>query len=223
MSKELILLSWNLDAALPYLAARDPRMAAAIAEIGGILRSPTDDVFLGLVQSIIGQQISLRAADTVYRRLQSALGEIMPETLCAASLDALCACGMSRRKAEYLSGAAQAVASGSLNLHELASSDDEACIRALTALRGVGRWTAEMLLIFSLGRPDVMSYDDYGLRSGLCRLYHHQSMPRERFERYRRRFSPYGTAACLVLWEIAGGRAPYACALPVGRQKNSGS
>ena len=89
----------------------------------------------------------------------------------------------------------------------------------MTALRGVGRWTAEMLLIFSLGRPDVMSYDDFGLRKGLCKLYHHRDMPRKRFERYRHRFHPYGTAASLVLWEIAGGRAEKACALPLRGSK----
>ena len=74
---------------------------------------------------------------------------------------------------------------------------------------------AEMLLLFSLQRQDVMSYGDYGLRVGLCRLYHHQDMPEERFRRYQRRFSPYGSAASLVLWEIAAGRAPEACALPL--------
>ena len=204
-------MPWNLEDGLPYLARKDKRMAAAIDEIGPTMRPGVEGLFTGLVQSIIGQQISIKAADSIWRRLEAAMGEVTPERLAAASMEALTACGLSGRKAEYIHGAAEAVVSGALNLDALAQADDETVIRELVKLRGVGRWTAEMLLIFSLQRQDVMSYDDYGLRTGLCRLYHHQDMPRERFERYRKRFSPYGTAASLILWEIAGGKAPRTC------------
>ena len=122
---------------------------------------------------------------------------------------------MSQRKAEYILGAAQAAVRGDIDYDALADLDDEACIAALTRLRGVGRWTAEMLLIFSLQRQNVMSFGDFGLRSGLCMLYHHQDMPEKRFRRYQRRFSPYGTAASLVLWAVAGGKARQACAMPL--------
>ena len=208
-------VAWQLEEGLSYLARRDARMAAAIEELGGIYRTGGEPVFTGLLQAIVGQQISLRAADTVWKRLTETLGGVTPERVAAASEAELQACGMSFRKAAYLREAAQAVTSGALQLSALETADDETVIRQLTALRGVGRWTAEMLLIFSLERPDVMSYDDFGLRRGLCRLYHHREMNRARFERYRRRFHPYGTAASLVLWEIAGGRAERACALPL--------
>jgi len=212
-------MAWNLEEALPYLSARDARMAATIEEIGGILRQGEDDLFIALTQSIIGQQISLKAADTVWQRLTALLPAVTPEAVAALDAAALQGCGMSLRKAEYILGAARTIVSGELDLNALKTMEDEAVIRELVRLRGVGRWTAEMLLIFSLRRQDVMSYDDYGLRSGLCKLYHHQDMPRPRFERYRRRFHPYGTAASLVLWAIAGGQAAKACALPI-RQKN---
>ena len=214
-------MAWRLEEGFAYLSKKDKRMAAAIAEIGGMHRSGGDDLFTALVQSIIGQQISLRAADTVWRRLVEALGAVNPQTLSAASTAQLRACGMSQRKAEYLLGAASAVQSGQIDLEALQTAEDETIIRALTQLKGVGRWTVEMLLIFSLERQDVMSYDDFGLRTGLCRLYHHQTMPRARFARYARRFSPYGTAASLVLWEIAGGRAPNACAAPLREKPNA--
>lgn len=212
-------MAWNLEKALPYLAAKDARMAAAIEEIGGVMREGTDDLYIALVQSIIGQQISLKAADTVWQRLTALVPAVTPETVAALEEADLQTCGMSLRKAQYIRGAAQAIVSGELNLHALKAMEDEAVILELVKLRGVGRWTAEMLLIFSLRRQDVMSYDDFGLRTGLCKLYHHQDMPRSRFERYRRRFHPYGTAASLVLWAVAGGRAEHACARPI-RQKN---
>ncbi len=208
-------MPWNIDKALPYLAEKDRRMATAIGEIGGVFRTGGEALFPALVQAIIGQQISLRAADTVWKRLVDTLGQVTPDTVANASIEQLQRCGMSFRKASYLLNNAQAVTSGQLDLDELPRLSDSEIIRRLVVLRGVGRWTAEMLLIFSLERQDVMSYDDYGLRSGLCKLYHHQTMSKERFERYRKRFSPYGTAASLVLWEIAGGRAPKACAMPI--------
>lgn len=204
-------MPWRLEEGLNYLKGKDKRMAAAIEEIGMTMRPGVEGLFTGLVQSIIGQQISIKAADSIWRRLEAAAGEATPERLARMALSELTACGLSGRKAEYIKGAAEAVVSGALDLDALEQADDEAVIRELVKLRGVGRWTAEMLLIFSLQRQDVMSYDDYGLRTGLCRLYHHQDMPKERFERYRRRFSPYGTAASLVLWEVAGGKAPKAC------------
>lgn len=204
-------MAWNLAEALPYLAAKDKRMAAAIQEIGGMHREASEGLFTGLVQSIIGQQISLKAADTVWQRLCALLGEITPSSVAAAEDAALQSCGMSLRKAGYLRSAAQAFEDGRISEADLAGAPDEAVIAALTQLKGVGRWTAEMLLIFSLSRQNVMSFGDYGLRKGLCMLYHHQDMPQERFMRYAKRFSPYGTAASLILWEIAGGHAQEAC------------
>lgn len=208
-------MPWSLDEALPALAVKDPRMAAAIREIGGVTRMPMGGVFVTLVQSILGQQVSIKAADTVWRRMEAALGQVTPETVSVCSAEALRGFGMSQRKAEYILGAAQAAVQGDIDYDALADMDDEACIAALTRLRGVGRWTAEMLLIFSLQRQDVMSFGDFGLRSGLCMLYHHKDMPEKRFRRYQRRFSPYGTAASLVLWAVAGGKAQQACAMPL--------
>lgn len=212
-------MPWNMEEALPYLSRKDARMAAAIEEIGEMMRTGVDDVFIALVQSIIGQQITLRAADTVWMRLQSLVSRVTPESVVGLGTTALTHCGMSRRKAEYIYDAAKAITAGQMNLDALHTMDDESVIRELTKLRGVGRWTAEMLLLFAFQRQDVMSYDDYGLRSGLCKLYHHQDMPRQRFERYHRRYHPYGSAASLVLWAIAGGKAEKACSKPI-RQKN---
>ena len=86
--------------------------------------------------------------------------------------------------------------------------DDAEAIRALSSLRGIGVWTAEMILLFCLQRPDIFSYDDLAIQRGLRMVYHHRQVGRELFEKYRRRYSPYGSVASLYLWAVAGGAVP---------------
>lgn len=186
-----------------YLTKRDPVLGAAIARIGHIDREVIPNLFTALVNSIAGQQISGKALATVWARLCDRLGEITPETILAAGEENLRACGMSGRKAGYMLAAAHAVQDGTINIHSLVDKNDDEIIKTLTALPGVGRWTAEMLLIFSLERPDVLAFDDFGIRKGMCRLYGLEELTRTQFEEYRTRYSPYATVAGLYLWEIA--------------------
>lgn len=193
------------DEALSYLAAADPALGAAICRIGPVEREGFADLFPALVNSIAGQQISGKALGTVWARLCAAVGEITPANLLAAGEDSLRSCGLSGRKAGYLRAAAEAFRSGALDETTLRALPDEDFIRALTVLPGVGRWTAEMLLIFCLQRPDVLAFDDFGIRKGLCLLHGLPALTKEQFSEYRARYSPYGTAASLYLWAIAGG------------------
>lgn len=186
-----------------YLSARDPVLGAAIARIGHIDREVFPDLFEALINSIAGQQISGKALATVWARLCAAVGAVTPENLLAAGEERLRACGFSGRKVNYMLSAARAVADGALNIHSLVEKDDQEVIRTLTALPGVGRWTAEMLLTFSLQRPDVLAYDDFGIRKGLCRLYGLDSVSKAQFAAYRARYAPYATVAALYLWHIA--------------------
>lgn len=186
-----------------YLSKQDPILGAAIDRIGHIERAVIPNLFTALVNSIAGQQISSKALATVWGRLCDSLGEITPETVLTAGESGLRACGMSGRKANYMLTAAHAVQDGMLSIHSLVDKSDEEVIKTLTALPGVGRWTAEMLLIFSLERPDVLASDDFGIRKGLCRLYGLQELTRAQFAEYRTRYSPYATVAGLYLWEIA--------------------
>ena len=128
---------------------------------------------------------------------------VTPENLLAAGEERLRACGFSGRKVHYMLSAARAVADGALDIHSLVEKDDEEVIRALTALPGVGRWTAEMLLTFSLQRPDVLAYDDLGIRKGMCRLYGLDSLTKQQFAAYRVRYAQHATVAALYLWHIA--------------------
>lgn len=190
------------------LSENDPAMARAIAEIGRIDREVIPDLFAALINSIAGQQISTKALETVWSRLCERIVPMTPETVARMSIEELQGCGISARKAQYMKGIADEVLNGSLDLSALQGMpDDEVCTR-LCALRGVGRWTAEMLLIFSMQRPDVLSCDDLGIQRGLRMLYQHEEITPELFADYRERFSPYGTVAGLYLWAIAAGACP---------------
>lgn len=186
-----------------HLKKRDRILGGAIDRIGIIEREVTPDLFVALVQSIAGQQVSAKAAATAFARMQERFGSITPQALAAAGTGDLQGCGISARKAGYISGIATAVLDGSLDLESLRTLPDEDVIQRLTAHNGVGRWTAEMLLIFSLQRPDVVSESDHALRRGMMSLYGQKTLSNEQFARYRKRYSPYGSVASLYLWAVS--------------------
>ena len=186
------------ERAVGYLARRDKRLGEVMERLGPLRREVMPDLFAALVHAIVGQQVSMCAR----------LGEVTPSSVLAVAPEELRALGLSGRKVEYVREAAQAVTDGRLDVEALREMDDAAVCAALVGLRGVGVWTAEMLLLFSLQRQDVLSYDDLAIRRGLRMLYRHREIDRERFERYRRRFSPYGSVASLYLWAVAGGALP---------------
>ncbi len=187
---------------ISHLSARDKRLGSAIERIGHLERRVTPDVFTALVNCIVDQQISSAAAKTIWGRLTGRF-ELTPASLAAAEVEAIQQCGISMRKAGYISGISHAVASGQLDLAALQTMSDDEVICALKAWPGIGVWTAEMILIFSLQRPDVLSFDDLAIRRGMMRLYGHTSLTKEQFARYRKRYSPYGSVASLYLWELS--------------------
>ena len=156
----------------------------------------------------MGQQISTKAQATIWQRMQDALGRVNAETVLAAGVPRLQALGMTFRKAEYITDFAEKVHTGAFDLDAVAHMPDAEAIRALSGLKGIGVWTAEMILLFCLQRPDILSYDDLAILRGLRMVYHHRSIDRKLFEKYRRRFSPYGSVASLYLWAVAGGAIP---------------
>lgn len=196
------------ERAIAWLGRRDRRLREVMERLGPLKREVMPDLFAALVHAIVGQQVSMTVQRTLWERLCGVLGEVSPARVLSVAPEALRALGLSARKAEYVRGAAQAVVEGRLDMAALREMDDAAVCGALTGLRGVGMWTAEMLLLFSLQRQDVFSYDDLAIQRGLRMLYRHKSIDRERFERYRRRFSPYGSVASLYLWAVAGGALP---------------
>ena len=193
---------------IDFLSRKDKRLAAAMERIGPIQREVRPDLFDALMHAIVGQQIATKAQQTVWARLVLALGEVTPETIDGAETATLQGVGLSFRKVGYMKAAARKVLQGELDVEALRIMDNTSLCTTLCALDGVGVWTAEMLMLFSLQRPDVLSFGDLAILRGLRMLYRHREVSRARFETYRRRYSPYGSAASLYLWAIAGGALP---------------
>lgn len=185
---------------LEYLSKKDRKLAALIERYGWLECELRSDIFSSVVHSIINQQISNKAADTVCRRLEEKFSVITPPALSGASVEEIQKIGISTRKARYIKGICDAALSGAVDFEALSGMPDEEIIKRLTALKGVGVWTVEMLLIFSLGRKDVLSWGDYAIRKGMCLLYGHKELSPAAFGRYRKRYSPYGSVASLYLW-----------------------
>ncbi len=188
---------------IAHLKAQDRVLGQAIERIGRVESPVIPDLFAALVNSIVAQQISSKAAETVWRRMLERFQPLTAQALAGVPVEQIQQCGLSMRKAGYIHSTAQAALRGELEMAELAALDDEQVIRRLSTLPGIGVWTAEMLLIFALQRPDVVSWGDLGIRRGMMRLYGHETLDKTLFAAYRKRYSPFGTVASLYLWEIA--------------------
>lgn len=193
---------------LSYLRQKDKRLCAVIDRIGHIDRTVDTDLFSSVIHHIVGQQISTKAQATVWGRMQDALGEVNAETILAAGVPKLQSLGMTFRKAEYITDFAKKVHTGEFDLISIGEKPDEEVILELSALKGIGVWTAEMLLLFCLQRPNVFSYGDLAILRGMRMVYLHKEIDRARFERYRKRFSPYCSIASLYFWAVSGGALP---------------
>ena len=188
---------------ISYLSERDKVLGNFIKECGFIERETNSDVFAFLVRSITAQQISNKAAASVADRLRNKFPEVTPSALLAASDEEIKSIGISMRKVLYIRGLCEAVRDKKLVIDELRSASDSEVEKKLITIKGIGTWTAEMTLIFSLGRKDVVSFGDFAVRKGMMKLYGLENLDRATFDEYRKRYSPYGTAASLYLWKAA--------------------
>lgn len=167
------------------------------------LDPPSRDPFDTLIQSIISQQLSVKAAETIENRVRDLVGkQFRPGKLLAASHKELRDCGLSNRKAEYIHGIADAVKRRKLSFNKLADASNEEVIAKLVELRGVGQWTAEMFMIFSLGRMDIFSPLDVGLQRGMRILFGEEASDLQAMEILAERWSPYRSVASWYLWKI---------------------
>ena len=196
------------EAELSYLRKKDKRLGEVIDRVGRVYRTVDTDLFSAVVHHIVGQQISTKAQATVWQRLRDALGSVSAETVLAAGVPQLQSLGMTFRKAEYITDFAEKVHDGEFDIFAVEHMSDEDAIRELSSLKGIGVWTAEMILLFCLQRPDIFSFDDLAIQRGLRIVYHHRNIDRKLFEKYRRRFHPYCSVASLYLWAVSGGAIP---------------
>lgn len=190
---------------ITYLKGRDKRLAEVIDKVGMVKRWVIPDLFAGLVHSIVGQQISTKAHKTIWRKMIGEFGEVTPEKILDLSSETLQSFGITFKKVDYIRAAAQKIVSGEFDINGLQEMNDAEICAGLSELDGIGVWTAEMLMLHSLQRPDILSFGDLAVQRGLRMLYHHRKITHALFEKYRRRYSPYGSVACIYLWAVSAG------------------
>jgi DNA-3-methyladenine glycosylase II len=188
---------------MDHLRARDPRLAEIVERVGPIRLTPHRCApFESLARAIVYQQLSGKAAATIFGRLlEKCGGGIGPRELARLSDANLRSAGVSPQKLGYLRDLSARSLSGALELDSVRALDDAQIIESLTAVKGIGRWSAEMFLMFHLGRPDVLPVGDLGIRKAAQRLYRLRGLPaEERLTKIAEPWRPFRTAACWYLW-----------------------
>lgn len=184
---------------------KDPILAQIIAQYGALdpVVHHHDDLFTNLIDMIVSQQLSGKVAVVIFGRLKALIPSypFLPADVIEAEQEAMRACGLSYAKIRYSKNIAQAVIDNTLNFGYLQSVGDEVVIENLTKIKGIGSWTAEMFLMFSLDRPDVFSTGDLGLKTAISRLYAVDRTDLAKIEAISTRWSPYRTLACRYLWK----------------------
>lgn len=199
MEPAQVLIPPYWERAKAELASRDEILARIIETHPGASLRRTGDPFMTLARAIVGQQISVKAADSVWSKLVTRLGEISPQAVLACP--DLKACGLSGKKVEYLSDLARGFSCGRLAVGDWPEMNDEALIATLTSVRGIGRWTAEMFLIFQIQRPDVLPLDDLGLQKAI-RLHYRggEAVARRELLEIAAPWRPWRSVATWYLW-----------------------
>ena len=202
----------HIKAARLHLRKSDPKLADIIKKVGPFTSKVRRDRYGALVRSILGQQISTHAANTILGRLEEGVSkhrktpkkrgqQFCPETILSFSIDELREFGVSRQKATYLHSLSQNVVDGDVDLASISKLDDEEAIERLTQIKGIGRWTAEVFLMFSLGRLDILPADDLGIKTAAKNVYRLRELPnRKKLEKIAKPWRPYASIASWYLW-----------------------
>ncbi len=188
---------------LDYLRLRDPKLGELFDEFGIVRRKEMKNPFEALICSIVGQQISAKAQESAIKKIKALIGRISPANILNCELAKLKACGLSERKSLAIVDAAKLFANLKLSKKRLLEMQAPQIEKILTSIKGVGPWTAEMLMIFALDKPDILSYADFGIRKALSLLHDIEKLDKKTFEKFRLLYSPYGSVASVYLWEFA--------------------
>jgi DNA-3-methyladenine glycosylase II len=189
------------DRAKRALARRDPVMGAIIRSRPKVFLMRRGEPFLTLARAICGQQISVKAAQSVWDRVVACCGEVTPEKVLSRPRPQLRACGLSDRKTEYIADLAQHFADGRIHVRRWPEMSDEEIIAELVEVRGIGRWTAEMFLIFNLMRPDVFPLDDLGLQKAIrVSYFRKKSVSIRTMRKLGESWRPWRSVATWYLW-----------------------
>jgi len=192
--------------AINHLKKTDPIMATIIASVGPFKPSYHEPTFRALVRSIVFQQLAGAAARTIFNRLEAACdGDVTPTSILKLSDAQLRAVGLSKQKLSYVRSLAELTQSGEIVFEKLDEMNDEDIIEHLTRVKGIGRWTAQMFLMFALRRPDVMPHVDFGLNSAIKKHYRKRKLKPPHIDKISKSWSPYRSIACWYLWRSLDG------------------
>ncbi|MBE6413944.1 MAG: DNA-3-methyladenine glycosylase 2 family protein [Verrucomicrobiaceae bacterium] len=183
--------------ALNHISSVDKQLAEIIATYPKPKRLLYSSAFECIVSCIIQQQISGKTAEKIFTKIKAQLQQITPQNIIQCGIQNLNNCGVPERKATTISNIAQASINETLNFEEIANLPENEIIKILSAYKGIGAWTIEMLLIFALKKTDIFSTKDFGIKRGFYKLH-----PNANINEYKKRYSPYGTTASIYLWEI---------------------
>jgi DNA-3-methyladenine glycosylase II len=184
-----------------HLAKSDPVLRRIIRACRDVDITSRGDAFQTLARSIVGQQISTKAAASIWNRFAECAGDVTPAAVAALEHEAMRACGLSNAKARYVQDLASHFACGSLKPRRWARMENEAIIEDLTRVKGIGRWSAEMFLMFHLMRPDLLPVDDLGIRRAMERHFNSgRAIKKEKMRKIGERWAPYRSVASWYLW-----------------------
>lgn len=202
------LTEQQIKQAMDSLAAQDTAVARALEKVGYPAPRKSDPGYRTLLRAIVSQQVSVAAADSVWRKLELLLGEdVPPALLLEQDYDALRSCGLSRQKQGYARSLCELIASGALDLTALAA-DDEAAIAQLVTIKGIGRWSAEIYLLFAEGRPDIWPAGDLGVQGGVQRILGLADRPAEKATRdLASNWRPHRGTMAIFTWSCHGNPA----------------
>jgi len=189
--------------AIEYLSSRDKTLGAYIAKRGPLSYETYATPFEALVSAIISQQISTYAVPLVTQRIIERFGEFVPENYKNVTAEELAKCGITLKKARCILAVAELANDGKLEYDDLNRLSNEALAHSLCKIDGIGKWTVQMLQIFCLNRPDILSRTDYGMIHGIKNLYGLAEITEIQFNRFAKLWSPHGTVASLYLWQAA--------------------
>lgn len=193
---------------IEYLSKKDKKLAKAIIQIGDIQRECIENIYHALINAMIGQQISTKAHATIWKRMIDAYDDFTVTRIYQEPVEELQKIGISMKKAQYIKNLSESIYDGKLDLTSLKTMSDEEVCQTLVQIKGIGRWTAEMIMLHSMQRKDIISDLDLGIIRGMQMLYGHSTISKEQFQKYKKRYSPYGSVASIYLWAISAGALP---------------
>ncbi|WP_423364390.1 DNA-3-methyladenine glycosylase family protein [Mycoplasma sp. P36-A1] len=198
----MIIDAYDINA-LNHFKSADPILYNAMIEIGPLTREGIDDGFKALVFQIISQQISTKAALTIKNRLLDTITDISPKSILELDKESLQKIGLTYRKCDYIFALALATQNNTINFELMSKMSNEEIIKVLLPLPGIGIWTVEMFLLFTLNRNDIISYNDLMIRVGMEKLYNYDKLDKKTFLKHQEIYGQYATIASIYLWHIS--------------------